>query len=251
MGTSQPVLRAMPYTLAAETYNDSLGLTFFRIQRFAFEKIACDFGLRFDSAVDLGCGTGLFASYLARGWGARVFGVDRSLPMLRVACRKCRDPHVQFLCQDIRQFRIPRQVGLATCNFDTLNHLTEPEDLPRVFSHTFDALTPGGHFFFDVVTPVIPHRFHYRRRFHIPGGDIIQTVCWHPARRLLNITVLYRTSCHCPVIEQHRERVYTPDELDRWLRNAGFRVRGVFDAATLDVPVKCPNRLIVLAEKPA
>ncbi len=243
------LIRAMPYTLAAETYNDSLGLTFFRTQRIAFEKIACDFGLRFNSAVDLGCGTGLFACHLARRWGARVFGVDRSLPMLRVACRKCRDPRVRFFRQDIREFRIPHRVELATCNFDTLNHLTGYGDLPRVFRHTCDALVPGGYFFFDVVTPVLPRRFQFRRRFRIPRGDILQTVCWHPAHRLLNITVLHRESGRRPVIEQHCERVYDPSVLGRWLNEAGLIVRGVFDAVTLRMPLNCPNRVIVLAEK--
>lgn len=242
----------MPYTLAAGVYNHSVGIPFFRTHRRAFERVVRQLNVCFRSAVDLGCGTGLFACYLARCWGASVFAIDRSRPMLRIACRNCLDPRVRFFRQDIRHFRIPRRVELATCNFDTINHLIGCGDVPCLFCRVGESLLPGGHFFFDVITPVMPHkrRFLYKRRFRFPEGDIFQTIRWEPPTRLITVKVLQVPRCESlPVLETHRERSYTPEELSRWLSDAGFTVRGVFDAATLRMPLDCPNRIIVLARK--
>ncbi len=247
-------VRTMPYTMAARVYNHSVGIRFFRSQRRAFEHIVRQCDVRFRSAVDLGCGTGLFACYLARCWGARVFGIDRSMPMLRVACRNCRDTRVRFFRQDIRDFRIPRHVDLATCNFDTVNHLIGRGDVPRLFCRTAEALQPGGHFFFDVVTPVFPsrHGLKFQRAFHFPEGDIFQTIRWQPSTRLIAVKVLQIPSCDTPAtLEVHRERSFTPEELSRWLHDAGFVIRGVFDSSSLEMPLDCPIRIIVLARKRA
>lgn len=147
-----------PYCRIASVYDCTVGFPFFLRVRDAFERLVRRYGIRFASAADIGCGTGLFACYLNRFWGVPVFAVDRSGDMLRLARRNCRRESVCFLQQDIRCLGLPSRVDLITANFDTLNHLTAPEDLRLAFQCVASNLQPAGHFYFDILTPCQPLR---------------------------------------------------------------------------------------------
>ena len=81
---SQPNV-ARPYSRLAPEYDVAIGFRSFTGTRAAFERLIRRYAIPFDSAADIGCGTGLFASYLNQCWGVPVFAVDRSPDMLAVA----------------------------------------------------------------------------------------------------------------------------------------------------------------------
>ena len=95
------------YSQIAPFYDCTVGMEFFLRVRQAFSKLAPRYRIRFCSAADIGCGTGLFACYLNQCWGVPVYGVDRSLEMLRQARRNCPGAGVCFLQQDIRCLALP------------------------------------------------------------------------------------------------------------------------------------------------
>jgi SAM-dependent methyltransferase len=218
----------------------------------AFEALIRRYGIRFRSAADLGCGTGLFACYLSRCRGVPVFAVDISSAMLREAARNCGNLNVCLLRQDIRSLRLPHPVDLMTANFDTLNHLMADSDLRLAFRRIHANLRPGGHVYFDLITPCQPlgGRRTYLRRFGTASDQVLQRVRWSPRRRLLSIiVVLHSPRSSLSTLEVHRERAYSLREVGRWLLDAGFVIRGIHDAATLRVASECPPRIIVVAQK--
>src|SRR2546428_2565301 len=83
-----------PYSRIAAIYDAAAGIRGFIRARNAFEALVRGDGITFDTALDVGCGTGLFACYFGRCWGVPVFWVDSSPEMLRVAACHCRSPHV-------------------------------------------------------------------------------------------------------------------------------------------------------------
>lgn len=103
------------------------------------------------SACDLCCGTGTFALQLAQD-GIEVYAVDLSAEMCRLTKGKVRRTGlpVTVIQSDMRDFRLPEQVDLVTCEFDALNHVPQKRDLGRVLRSVARALKPGGHFIFDV-----------------------------------------------------------------------------------------------------
>jgi SAM-dependent methyltransferase len=208
--------------------------------------------MRFRSAADLGCGTGLFARYLSCCWGIPVFAVDISAEMLRVAAHNCAGANVCLLRQDIRRMHLPHPVDLVTANFDTLNHLVGDSDLRLAFRRISTNLRPGGHVFFDLVTPCQPlgGGRTYIRRLRAASRQVLQQIRWDHQRRLLSIVVILRSpGSPLSTMEVHQERSYSPADVGRWLRDAGLVIRGVHDAATLRMATGCPPRIVVLAQK--
>lgn len=246
------MLRVAPYSQLAATYDRALGVQSFVRTKRAFELVVRRYRVCFGSAADVGCGTGLFACYLGRCWGARVFAVDRSREMLRVAACRCRDPNVRFLRQDLRCLRLPCPVDLVTANFDTVNHLLTAADLGLAFRRIAENLRPGGHFVFDVITraQAATRPVAYVRRLRARGRALFQRVRWDPQRGLLSILIVHRwPQPSPPSVEVHVERAYSADEVGRLLLDAGFVIRGVLDAVSLRAPGACPPRLLVIARK--
>jgi SAM-dependent methyltransferase len=245
---------AMPYSRLAADYDTSVGIPFFRQVRDCFERLVRRYAIRFRSAADIGCGTGLFARYLKLSRGITVFAVDRSEPMLRIAQRNCCGTNVVLLRQDIRCLRLPHQVDLITANFDTLNHIVRKEDLQKTLRGVVENLNPGGHFIFDVVTNCLSFgdSHLYVRRFDQPRRRVTQSVRLDPVRKLLSIFVsISSPDLLRPIIERHCERVYSPQELGGALHEAGLVIRGVHDGATSALTSRCPLRIIVIAKKKA
>lgn len=139
-----------PYKLLAIYYDrlfEPLRAPMGRMRR----HLLADIVRRADTACDLACGTGTTAVELARR-GIRMYGVDASLAMCRLARRKARQKGVRLrvLHGDMRSFRLPEAVDLVTCEFDAVNHVPRKSDLDRMARAVARALRPGGWFFFDV-----------------------------------------------------------------------------------------------------
>lgn len=246
------LLLASPYSNIAPAYDCTVGLPFFLRLRASFARLVRRYRIQFCSAADLGCGTGLFASYLNLCWGVPVYAIDNSGAMLRQARHNCRRADVCFLRQDMRCLALPSPVDLITANFDTLNHLRAPADLRHVFRRVAANLRPGGHFYFDILTPCQPAQGYevFTRDHCTTGSWLQQRIRWEPRTRLIQITALQRrANCFLPVAECVTERAYSPREIGQWLAEAGFKIRGVHDAETLRVASGCPARIIIIAQK--
>ena len=240
------------YSEIAPFYDVALGRDSFADARRAFEILARGHRIRFRTAADIGCGTGLFACYLSQRWGARVFGVDRSRSMLDVARCNCRDERVCFLEQDIRHLRLPEPVDLVTANFDVVNHLVGYSDLVQMLRGAAAALRRGGHIVFDAITDCAPlgGLRVFQKQTRLPRRRIVQTIRWDPDRRLLQGTIVhFLRERPAPVVETYLERGYAPEELGGALRAAGLVTRGVHDAITLEPAAHCVPRLRIVARK--
>ena len=138
-----------PYKLLALYYDRLLGRTRSPMSRVRGQVLG-DILKRTETACDLACGTGTTAVDLAQR-GIRMFAVDASPQMCRLARQKAREAgvRVHVLHADMRSFRLPETVDLVTCEFDSVNHVPRKSDLDRVARAVARALRPGGWFFFE------------------------------------------------------------------------------------------------------
>ncbi len=150
-----------------------------------------EYGIRDGIVLDLGCGTGTVTELLAaRGYD--MIGVDNAEEMLGIAMRKkaariiakedalaeeentdvmtdspSSDPNndgetkvdrdrrdsILYLCQDMREFELYGTVAAAVSICDSMNYITDLEDLTQVFRLVNNYLDPNGVFIFDMNTP--------------------------------------------------------------------------------------------------
>ncbi len=219
-----------PYERLAPLFDELLGDRFFVELRRTFEWVVRRYGLRFDTAADIGCGTGTFVGYL-RGIGVRtVWGVDYSPEMLRVAVAKNAGTGARFLRQDMRKLRLPYRVDLITSHFDTLNYMLDLADLRAALRSFGDNLDCGGHAIFDLVTERLtgPGTGPTVERARRPGMTITRVTHRDPVRRLQTASVKIRRG-DSVTEETHVQRGYSIREVGLALRGSGMRLRAVHD----------------------
>ena len=102
---------------------------------------------------ELGCGTGNITERLSRS-GYDMIGIDNSASMLDMANEKKSENNSSslYLCQDMREFELYGTVAACISICDSINYITEDDDLLTVFKLVNNYLDPKGIFIFDFNT---------------------------------------------------------------------------------------------------
>ena len=116
------------------------------------EKL-CEHGVTDGIVLDLGCGTGTMTERLA-GYGYDMIGGDNSEEMLELAMEKKTESgyDILYLLQDMRGFELYGTVRAVVSVCDSVNYITEPDELEEVFRLVNNYLDPKGIFLFDFNT---------------------------------------------------------------------------------------------------
>jgi SAM-dependent methyltransferase len=237
-----------PYSSLSGIYDKVVGNNAFQQIRATFEAAVRLYRIRFQSAADIGCGTGTFARYLTT-YGILVFGVDRSQAMLDIAAQKNRSPNLVLLRQDIRRLLLPQTVDLITCNHDTLNYLLNASDLTKVFQRCRDHLSLDGFFIFDIIVALQDEQPRQRATQLMnsptgcPAAEGIpkqSTVYshwqsfWNPVARLSTVAISFimrRTNGdYIRTRELHVQRWHSVSLIISLLEKTGFVLRGLHNA---------------------
>lgn len=102
-----------------------------------------------ETILELACGTGKLLKPFSVKY--RVYGLDRSLPMIRVAKKRIRN--AKFYHADMTNFRLNEKFDIIICLFNSLNHLASFAEWRRTFKNAARHLNRGGVFIFDINTP--------------------------------------------------------------------------------------------------
>lgn len=112
-----------------------------------------EYGIQDGLVLDLGCGTGNMTELLA-GAGYDMIGIDNAEEMLEIAMEKReKSGHdILYLLQDMREFELYGTVRAIVSICDSINYITDEEDLLEVFRLANNYLDPQGIFIFDFNT---------------------------------------------------------------------------------------------------
>jgi len=205
------------------------------------------------SVAELGCGTGSLTCLLARR-GYAMTAVDLSPDMLSVAEQKCRGLDVLFLCQDMSRLALLESADAVISCLDSVNYVTRPAALERTFRRVYQNLAPGGLFLFDVKTPAALEGADGQT--YLDEDDDLFCVWradYSPRRRIcgygLDLFVREGDGSWSRGSEYHEEYAYTMDELDGFLREAGFRRIKRYGDKTMSAPREGAQRVFFAAGK--
>lgn len=207
--------------------------------------------------LDLACGTGSLSFELEK-FGYDIAAVDNSYEMLSVAAQKRGELEsgVLFLCQEMSELDLYGTIDAAVCALDSVNHITDKEELLRVLKKVSLFSNKGAVFAFDVNTVYKHQKVLANNSFVFENGD---TLCaWRNSLQDDGITVdialdffdkdaetgLYERYC-----SDFSERAYEIDELKEMLSEVGFEVKAVFDEDSFLPLRKDSERAVIAATK--
>lgn len=236
-------------------------------------SLLCRYGVRDGIVLDLGCGTGTMTEILA-GYGYDMIGVDNSEDMLELAMEKriASGYDILYLLQDMREFELYGTVRAVVSVCDSVNYITEPEELAGVFRLVNNYLDPGGIFLFDFNT-----EYKYREVM----GDctiaedrgpcsFIWDNCYYEEERIneYDLTLFIREgtapgqnegaeeddteengALYRKYTETHFQRGYTLEEIRELLSSAGLIFQAAYDMDTREAAGETSERICVIARE--
>jgi len=206
--------------------------------------------------LNVACGTGnMEMTWAAAGYS--IASVDRSLEMLEIARIKIpKSAAVELIQSDMTTLDLGEKFDLATCLYDSVNYLTNANDVRKFFHCAASHLATGGGFIFDVATEAnILENFSqttYAENFE----DF--AYIWDNEYNIR--TKICKSDFHFfykdpedgsfrRQTEVHYQKIYTTRDLSKWLKQAGFEVLGVFDGFNFDSAGSSCDRIHFIARK--
>jgi cyclopropane fatty-acyl-phospholipid synthase-like methyltransferase len=208
--------------------------------------------------LELGCGTGAMTSRLAQA-GYDMIGVDNSMEMLDIAREKAAaaGQDILYLAQDMQAFELYGTVGAIVSLCDSINYLTEYEELVETIRLANNYLDPGGVFIFDLKT-----EGYYRQM-----GDYVTTeeteeatMIWentyYEEERINEyaLTIFKRqeaSGLYEKETELHQQRAYLVEEIRQAVAAGGMELLHIYADGTYQAGDDEADRLYVIArEKP-
>ena len=213
-----------------------------------------EYGVRDGLVLDLGCGTGNMTELLAKA-GYDMIGADNAEEMLEIAMEK-RDKSghdILYLLQDMQDFELYGTVRAVISVCDSMNYLTDEEDLEYLFALVNNYLDPGGIFIFDLNTV-----YKYQE---ILGEQTIAedreecSFIWDnfydEEERIneyqLSLFIQNEQGTYNKYEELHLQKAYEQEEVVSFLYEAGFSSVRVLDAETMDEVKEDTQRLYYIA----
>lgn len=265
------------------------------------QKLLKENGAKEGIVCELGCGTGKMTRRL-RDMGYDMIGIDISQDMLQIAMEqetilkkaetqnadinkaesnhaksdKKKNYEILYLNQDMREFELYGTVAAVVSVCDSMNYITEKEDLLQTFKLVRNYLDPGGVFIFDMNTP-----YYYRKKLgeqticeNRDEGSFIWENYYDPDTKIneFDMTIYIRRNFEGQNAsktskdkktagktnnavyyerfeETHFQRAYSITEVKALLKKAGLKDIKVYNAFTKDVPDSVTERVYFVSCK--
>ncbi|MBQ9609699.1 MAG: class I SAM-dependent methyltransferase [Lachnospiraceae bacterium] len=219
-------------------------------------ELLTEYGINSGIITELGCGTGSITERLAKS-GYDMIGIDNSPSMLDIAESKKSDNNSSslYLCQDMREFELYGTVAACISICDSINYITESDELLTVFKLVNNYLDPKGIFIFDFNTK------HYYRDI-VADATIAEdrediSFIWdnyyddeNDINELsLNIFVKENDNLYRKYEELHLQKGYTLSEIKELIEKSGLKFVAAYDAFTKTPADDNCERIYIIARE--
>lgn len=216
-----------------------------------------EYGINEGLVLDLGCGTGTMTEILASE-RYDMIGIDNSEEMLEIAMEKKADSghDILYLLQDMREFELYGTVKAIVSICDSVNYITEEEELEEVFRLVNNYLDPKGIFIFDFNTI-------YKYREILGDRTIAEareecSFIWdnyYYEEEEINeyeLSLFIReqdSELYRKYQETHFQKAYSLETIQRLIEQSGLEYITAYDAFTKNNPTDESERIYVIARE--
>ena len=203
--------------------------------------------------LELGCGTGSVTRRIKRA-GYDMIGIDNSEEMLSLAKAKGSEG-ILYLLQDMTEFELYGTVNAVISICDSINYITEEDELLKVFKLVNNYLEKDGIFVFDMNT-----EYKYRELMgdntiaeNREEGSFIWENTFYEDESIneynLTLYIKDKDNRYNRFEEVHYQKAYTVEKVKELLQKAGMEYITSYDAFTYDEPNECSERVYIIAKE--
>lgn len=243
------------YEFFAGVYDELTGNVDYKKRGDYFHKIMLKNGKKDGIVVDLACGTGSLSEYFAR-LNYDVVGIDCSEDMLSVAIDKKMQSQsdIIYLNQRMQDLDLFGTVDIVICALDSINHITNDDEVKQVFERVSLFLNEDSLFIFDVNT-IYKHQHILNNNTYVYDCENVYCV-WQNKNLGHNIIEINldifeydkEEDVYYKEQETFCEKAYSIDELKKWLDDAGFDVLNVYADDTFEDVKQDTQRAVFVAK---
>ncbi|MCU0848347.1 MAG: methyltransferase domain-containing protein [Spirochaetes bacterium] len=221
-------MKAEPYTRMADVYDHLLRHVdydeWYEFIKRVMKRYAGGPGL----VLEIGCGTGRFGAKFSRD-GYEIYGIDKSMEMLRVAARRAYK-NFRIMCADMTRFHLAKKPDFIFSVHDTVNYLMDFRELSDFFSSVRGVMHRGTVFMFDVTTEHnIDENFDGKKSLYELGNRSVSwTNRYDRASRIIYSNLVFTESDGSRYEETHAQRIYSRGEIENALDSADFELVSVY-----------------------
>lgn len=240
-------------------------------------RLLAEAGIRDGIIAELGCGTGAMTRRLSAA-GYDMIGIDASPDMLEHA-REYTDAgdeeadrnmgleeghngkpeagdgkEILYLLQDMRSFELYGTVRAVVCCCDSINYITDPEEVGEVFRLVNNYLDPEGLLIMDFHTPYYYGSVLKERTIAEVREDV--AMIWENEEAEDGLHRMYVTvfredpdGSYRRFEEDHEQRGYTPEELGKLADAAGLVDITFYDGYTGKPASDSSERIVMTARE--
>lgn len=211
------------------------------------------YNVELNDYLDIACGTGNVTIRIAK-YFKNIYGVDLSEDMLREAFDKFKESRIRgkIICQDMTELSLNKEFDLITSVLDSTNYIIDLDDLKSYLNGVYNHLKPNGLFIFDVNS--------YYKLSEILGNNIYTYseeevfYTWENVFEddLLSMFLTFfvkKGELYERFEEEHLERAYTEQELEKELESANLEVIAKFDGYTKNYVQANTERIVYVIKK--
>lgn len=240
----------MAYSSFAAVYDELTQNVDYKERAAYIMKILADNGISDGLLLDLACGTGSLSLEFSKN-GFEVIGTDASPDMLMVAQNKAfeAEENILFLCQKMQDTDLYGTVRAIVCSLDSINHLSNADEMRATFYKLRNFTDNGGIMIFDVNTAYKHKEILGNNTFVYDEKNVYcvwqNTLSGDGVSVGINLDFFVKDEkCgYTRFSESFREIAFTDEEITEAVQNAGFKVLERYAEGGFNAPTETTQRV--------
>ena len=200
------------------------------------KDLAKEYKIGSENMLELACGSGMLTHYFFEDFD-RIDALDISTDMLNCFAEKYDNDKVNLIYYDMVEYAKKDFYDLIVILLDSVNYVTNPDDLEKLFRNSYDNLKDDSLLVFDINSEMKMREIFGSECYVYEYEDIFYTWDNFLEDNLidmnLNFFVENPDGSYKRIEEYQQERIYSIDYVKSLLEKIGFTEIKIFDEDTM------------------